>query len=539
MSFSFPDCPLPAGCSVWAYLRDSGGETQDLSSQRAYVLAYCEHYRLQVVKWFEDGAISGGSIAGRDEFELMLELSRLEKKPIVDGIIYWDIKRFARNMLDSQYYKADLRRRGYRLISISDNIPDNEFSIVFEAFLEWKAQKDREDIAKDTRRGLRFLIEMKDADGRYLALVPGKPPTCFKGERYDTGLKRNNGRSRIVQRWVPDEVTWAKGQRAWEMRAERASYDQIEREIRLFPNPVNPGSTYKSFFSNQIYIGRFRYGGQVYDDYVLPLTSLDIWNQVQEHTFKRPSKGQSFPIGKVHQKAGRSEEYLLSGLCRCIYCASTVHANRNARPDRTKFWRFYVCAKKKARPTECVATQVSALRVEEAVLATLNSTILTIDFIGDLVEKTNAILNDTAATEDAILESRKKLRELDRAIKNLIQTIELYPSLALIEQLRSRELEQATERARLDRLQQRLKQSLLIDEAVVVAVLNDMRMSLNGGEMNARQKLLRQMVQKIEIGHNYGQIHCRFPIETLTNGFLFMPSTGFELNPTGLYSFVF
>ena len=99
MSFIFPDCPLPPGSSVWTYLRDSGGETQDLASQRAYVLAFCEHYRLQIIRPFEDSAASGGSTLGRDEFELMIELARLEKRPIVDGIIYWDIKRFARNGL--------------------------------------------------------------------------------------------------------------------------------------------------------------------------------------------------------------------------------------------------------------------------------------------------------------------------------------------------------------------------------------------------------------------------------------------------------
>ena len=154
MGFQFSPCPLPPLSRVWAYLRDSGGDTQDLASQRAYLLAYCEHHNLRLERVFEDGAISGGSTTGRDEFASMIDLARENTKPLVDGILYWDTKRFARNQLDSQFYKGDLRRRGYRLISLSDDIPDNEFAVVVEAFLEWKAQKDRQDIAKDVKRGI-------------------------------------------------------------------------------------------------------------------------------------------------------------------------------------------------------------------------------------------------------------------------------------------------------------------------------------------------------------------------------------------------
>lgn len=538
MSFDFPDCPLPPGSSVWAYLRDSGGETQDLTSQRAYVLGYCEYHRLHLARLFEDGAISGGSIAGRDEFELMVELSRLEKRPVVDGIIYWDIKRFARNVLDSQFYKADLRRRGYRLISISDNIPDNEFSIVFEAFLEWKAQKDREDIAKDTKRGLHYIVEMKDAEGNYLSVAPGKPPTCFRGERYDTGLKRNNGQPRIVQRWVPDEATWARGQRAWEMRAERASNDQIRRETGLYASAIDTGSVFNTFFRNQIYIGRFRYGGQVFEDFVPALTTLDIWHRVQELHYKRPEKGQSFPVGKIHPKTGRSEEYLLSGLCSCIFCQTAMHGNRNKRSDRTRFWRYYVCARKKARPAECQGKQVSAQRVEEAVLDKVNSTVLTLDYVGALAEQVNALLNDTAALEAMIEEKQARLRDIGRAIKNLIDTVEVHPSPDLVDRLRQREMERETERLNLERLQQRRRQAISIDEAVVMAVLGDMRRSLGGGEMRVRQKLLQQVVKKIEVGHNYGRVQCRFPLESLV-GVWFVPSTENELNPCRVYEFSF
>jgi DNA invertase Pin-like site-specific DNA recombinase len=123
---NYPACPLPPGSDVYAYLRDSGGDDQDLASQRDYVIGYCKRHRLNLFRVFEDSALKGSSTVGRDEFEEMIDLARSSDKPLVAGILYWDIKRFARNKDDSQFFKADLRRRGYRLISLSDNIPEGD-----------------------------------------------------------------------------------------------------------------------------------------------------------------------------------------------------------------------------------------------------------------------------------------------------------------------------------------------------------------------------------------------------------------------------
>ena len=528
IGFTFPACPLPPGAAVWAYLRDSGGETQDLASQRAYVLAYCEHHRLSLVRLFEDSAISAGSVAGREEFELMIELGRLSTSPTVDGILYWDIKRFARNQLDSQFYKADLRRRGYKLISLSDDIPDSEFSIVFEAFLEWKAEKDRSDIAKDTKRGLAFIVGMKDDQGNYIGLAPGKPPKCFIGQPYDTGLIRNNGRPRIVQRWVPDPATWEKGKMAWEMRARRASYDEIERETGLYANPANPASSYNFFFQNQIYTGRFIYSGKVYDNFVPALATPEQWEAVQNLRYHRPVKGEQFPIGKLHPKTGRST-FLLSGLCTCMYCQSNVHASQNRQVARGREWPHYVCSRKKARPADCQAKQIPAHKLETAVVQAVVGKILTMDFLQDLIDQINVILSDTDAVEQKIAEQQKKLISLDRVISNLLDLAEQYGPTSVIDRFRQREMERDTARRELHRLQSQLKQRVTVDPAVVVSILSDMRLNLLGREIAARQMVLRQTLEKIEVGRTKARLYYRFPLYLFEVGDYYMPSTGFEL----------
>lgn len=520
--FTFKSCPLPPLSRVWVYLRDSGGDGQDLASQRAYVTAYCEHHRLEIARVFEDAAISGGSLLGRDDFTLMIELARQSTGPLVDGILYWDMKRFARNELDSQFYMSDLRRNGYRLVSLSDDIPDGEFAGVFEAFLRWKAQKDREDISKDSKRGLAFVVGMKDEQGCYLGLFPGRPPTFFKrGERYDTGLTRNDGRPRLVQRLVPDPATWELGKRAWQMRADRVSYSEIEAELRLFPHATAPASIYTTIFKNEIYIGRLHYGGRVYENFAPALATPEQWEAVQAQRYSR-KPGASFAT-----KAGKTS-YLLSGLCKCAYCESAMHGMRNKRNDRTKYWRYYVCAQKWAKRDRCEGKQTSAERLEQAVIETVCNDVLTVGVVAELVEMVNAELSDQSGVMREIERALDELKETSRALDNLLQMAELTPSLAVARKIEQREMEQREIKRRLQGLEAKARHtSLRVSPAQVAEELAGQRATLRDGALRARQALLRRVVERVEVSRDVAEIHYQVQLPTLVDC---MPPMGIQFN---------
>jgi len=100
-------CPLPAGSVVWAYCRDSGGEDQDITSQKAAVLEYIERHGLVLGRLFVDEAVSGTSVSGRKQFQQMIYLSNREPKE-AEAILVWDFSRFARNVDEALYYTATL-----------------------------------------------------------------------------------------------------------------------------------------------------------------------------------------------------------------------------------------------------------------------------------------------------------------------------------------------------------------------------------------------------------------------------------------------
>ena len=70
-------CPFPAGSHVNAYLRDSGGDEQDLSvpQQEAVIREFCEQNSLVLVHLFKDEARQGGSTVGREGEEVKIQIN--------------------------------------------------------------------------------------------------------------------------------------------------------------------------------------------------------------------------------------------------------------------------------------------------------------------------------------------------------------------------------------------------------------------------------------------------------------------------------
>ena len=129
-------CPFVPGSRVWGYGRDSGGieQQESVASERKAIEEYCRRCNLVLVHFFADEARIGSSALGRDALEDLLYMAKRETQT-VDGIIFWSFSRLARDQLDSQFIKADLRRREYVVHSMTDDIPSGEFAPVIEALL--------------------------------------------------------------------------------------------------------------------------------------------------------------------------------------------------------------------------------------------------------------------------------------------------------------------------------------------------------------------------------------------------------------------
>lgn len=405
-----PPSSLPSGSSVWAYLRDSGGPTQgdSISRQRSEIESYCTRHGLRLAHIFFDEARSGGSTDGRDGFDELVSLSARPEH--ADGLLLWDYARLARNLDDSGYFKALLRRNGLVIHSLTDQIPEGPFSRVVEVIIDIGNEEKRRQVSRDTRSGLVRIVEQWGA-------MPGQIPVGYKGEPVDAGLRRD-GTPRILHRWVPDPEMAPRVLWAFELRAHGATLYEVQKQTNLF----NSRNSYPTFFCNAVYKGEFWFSGKCYP--CEPIVSPELWDAVQKLGELRGRSRYAPQHRRVHSP------YLLSGLARCQECGAPLSAYEIFER------KYYSCSRAKRRG-DCSARYIQARRLEEGIIARLLEDVLSLD---NLLRVQAAWMEESRRWVDDIETQRHErtrgLRSVQTKISNLTAAIaESGPTRALLESL--------------------------------------------------------------------------------------------------------
>lgn len=101
-----------------------------------------------------DAGISGKKAEKRPAFMKMISTAKKKPKPF-DVILVHKFDRFSRNREDSVVYKSLLRKDcGVRVISISEHLEDDKFSIILESMLEAMAEYYSLNLAEEVKKGL-------------------------------------------------------------------------------------------------------------------------------------------------------------------------------------------------------------------------------------------------------------------------------------------------------------------------------------------------------------------------------------------------
>lgn len=418
-----PPSTLPPGSTVWAYLRDSGGQDQDRSINRQLeaIQEYCRTHQLQLVHVFKDEARSGTTTAGRDDFQRMINQSKeIHSNP--RGLLLWNYARFARDLDDSTYYKSLLRRNGLIIHSLTDPIPEGPYARFVETLIDISNEERSRQTSIDAKDGLRSIV-MQGA-------VPGTPPRGFKREPIKT-VNPRTGEERKNHKWVPDKKLISKVRKAFGMRAAGSTLNEIHRETRLFGS-IN---SYRTFFTNKLYIGILEFGGMVVENYCDPLIDMDIWNAVQ----KRIEDTSQKQFKEMHPRRANSI-YLLSGMVKCATCGSPMSGNSvTFKADRGRD-EAYLCTRAK-RHAGCDAKRIARSRLEELVLSTITEYILIPESIAAVQE---IALQNQVHGEAERAERRSSLVDertsLSREIANITRAIaDAGHSEALLEALKQKE----------------------------------------------------------------------------------------------------
>ena len=473
----------PAGSRMLVYIRFSG-EDQDAASQEAAVRRWVEEHGWVVYpgEWFVDEARSGSSTEGRNQFHALIHLAEsLESAPDKPaGVAVWKFNRFARNLLDAQFYKAHLRRKGYALVSMSDDVPAGDFAPVVESLLDWKAEHDLAQMSGDIRRAF--------AELRAQGYEPGSmPPRGLMLQREVIGQKKN-GQPRYGRRWVADPTLAPLVRQAFEMRAEGAGYTAIlQGPLHHLYKSANCLST---FFANHRYV-------------VAGVIPEELFQRVQvvqlRHAYKQ---------GQAHPRRIAST-YLLSGLVSCR-CGAPMGGSTAS--GRGYHYRYYRCAQQmNRRNAACNQPRIRADYLEDAVLDSVLGYFQRPEWITELTAAVNVELNGDDGLQAAAKRLQQQVAEVEATINRLLDALEREGLESVRERLKAREAERRKLRGDLALVEAEIaaRRTVLLTAQEVDDLLGEIRQHREAEDILELRAILRLVIERVTVDGKGYQVHYR------------------------------
>jgi DNA invertase Pin-like site-specific DNA recombinase len=487
-----PPAALPPGTKVYAYIRDSGGANQELSVTRQIgeITRWANQHELTVTEFFTDEERSGRTTRKREELaKLML---RFRAGGIQErGLIVWAYSRFARNAIQSQLYRSEIRSLGFVFHSLTDVIPDGRESVIFEAFKDYANDQFSAELSINVKSGLRAVLENHKG-------MPGTPPRGFMREPIEIGIHRD-GRPRIVHRWIPDPDLVPTVRMAFEMRARGATLKQIMDATHLYP-VIN---SWKTFFNNRIYMGILEYGDLVIEDYCEPIVTREVWDKVQNVGRERAH------LTKDNSKLRRfSSSFILSGLVYCQSCGSPLNGHVISGRDKSRR-DYYVCSRK-ARRRDCDARQIPARPLEAAILKALEDIALDLEQLMNFQAMTLEHYRSMGdQTQGTLRRLRRELGIQTKRINNLITAIaERGHSRALLDGLHKAEVEAAAVRVEIENIEKSLIPPETLDPLQLSALADELKSALHGENIQKQKHAIHMLTSRIIVSREDEQVNA-------------------------------
>ena len=151
-----------------------------VSAQLRALKEYARANGYSVAREYVDEAESG-RVADRPQFREMIEEGGKPKAPF-DVILVWKFSRFTRKREHAVAFKSQLRRKGIRVVSITEQAEDNATGRLLEGIIESVGEYYSENLAQEAVRGMREAASR----GFFLA---SNAPFGYKRVKVSDGVK--------------------------------------------------------------------------------------------------------------------------------------------------------------------------------------------------------------------------------------------------------------------------------------------------------------------------------------------------------------
>lgn len=303
---------------------------------------------------FIDEGISGRRAEKRPAFMRMIAMAKQKPRPF-DVILVHKFDRFSRNREDSIVYKSLLRKEcGIQVVSITEQIEDDKFSVILEAMLEAMAEYYSLNLSDEVKKGM----TEKALRGEYQAAAP-------------------LGYLLVNKKLVPDPETADIIRMIYDKYLSGMSEFGIAQMLNRMGIKTSRGNNFDNrgvtyILQNPVYCGYTRWNVGRNNlratiagspDMIIakgthePLVSKEMYDKALERKKSeyRPRKAKPAEFGK----------HWLSGMMHCSACGSSL--SYHASITKTSVFQCYKYIHGKCGVSHCISQE----KAEQAVISSL------------------------------------------------------------------------------------------------------------------------------------------------------------------------
>ena len=451
---------------------------------------YAEKNGYMVVREYIDEAESG-RVADRPEFRRMIDEAAKPEAPFAE-ILVWKFSRFTRKREHAVAFKSMLRRKGVRVVSITEQADDTATGRLLEGIIESVDEFYSENLAEEVRRG------MREAASRGFWVASRTP------YGYNRVMVQDGPKKRPTLEIDPDTSPVVK--RIFDMAESATGMTAITRTLNSEGIASATGKLWSKngvhfILKNEVYTGTLLWGttGKVKSDPVRIEKAFPAI--VSKAQFKRVNRLMRSRAPKINHPRRVGSTYLLSGLVKCKSCNRAL-SGQDAKSGQ---FAYYVCQSiMKRGKGACDTPRLNARRFEEMVVERIRENVLTESNITELVKIVDEEMDVVAAEQRQKLETiETELDEVKRKLGRVWHLVEntdldMADASDRIREHRERQqrLEDSASEARAILSQRR---EVLDDMETIAAYAQDMSEFLNESELTERRAFIESFVKEIVV----------------------------------------
>ncbi len=489
---------------------DSQDVDLSLSAQLRALREYATKQGHEILREFVDEAESGRT-ASRPAFREMIALAKI-KHPPFEAILVWKLNRFARSRVDSITYKALLKSKGIKVISMNEPLDDSPSGQLLEGIIESIDEFYSASLGQDIKRGMRENAQRGFFTG-------SRPPLGLHKVAVQDGAKTRHK----LEPDGDDSVHVKMVRRMFDMALSDAGCKEIAKVMnrdgfRTANGRLWGRTTVHKILTNEAYCGTLVWGGRPGHPAIRsadpPVRVENAWPAIIDPaTFALVQEKMAARRPKMIHPRTIPSPYLLSGF---VFC-SCGHA-MIGRSAKSHQYYYYTCngSFKKGKDS-CDSRALPKDKLEQLVIEQVKERVLNQEWLEQLVELVNIELDSS----HDILKERldvvdAELRDVEMRLSKLYDALEtnrlsLDDLAPRIKELRSRqdELSKARLQIEAERVTRGVKH---VDAEVVKSYARDLKCLLEEREVAESKAFLRSFIKRIEIGGGNARVHYVLPM---------------------------